>query len=164
MLLLTGNSDKFKDFEQVLDELGVEIVVKKLELLEIQSLQMEEVMLYKAKQAFEIMEKPCLVDDTCIVFNAYSGFPGVMTKYVLKTIGKKGIQKLLDGESKEAEMHCYMGYWDGRELKMVVGKSKGLMDMDKAVKNVKMPLNDWFVPKEKMLHRKNAIEKLKDIL
>jgi XTP/dITP diphosphohydrolase len=51
----------------------------------------------KAEYAFQIVERPLIVDDTAFSVSALQGFPGPFAAYVHATIGNAGILKLLDG-------------------------------------------------------------------
>lgn len=102
---ITSNPGKVKSLEQVLKSLGREdIIIKQvsLDIIEPQSDDVAEVSKYKARQGFEALRKPVLVEDGGMSIEALNGFPGVYTKYVMKTIGVDGILKLMNGEKKRS--------------------------------------------------------------
>ncbi len=70
------------------------------ELLEIQSLDQRAIALHKAQQAWDILKKPVLVDDTGIFFEKYKDFPGTMSKFIIETLGFNGIFKLIKAGDK----------------------------------------------------------------
>jgi len=69
-----------------------------LNIIEPQSDTVAEVSLSKAKQAFDILRAPVLVEDGGLSIEALNGFPGVYSKYINTTIGADGIIKLMVGE------------------------------------------------------------------
>ena len=51
-----------------------------------------------------------IVDDSGLFVDALKGFPGVWSAYAQKTIGNKGILKLMEGvEDRGAEFRCCIG-------------------------------------------------------
>ena len=96
---ITTNQGKIRSLQGALDGYDVEVRVQKLDLTEPQYDTVKEVSAFKARQAFERLREPVLVEDGGFVIEALNGFPGVYTKFALKTIGAAGILKLLAGES-----------------------------------------------------------------
>lgn len=113
---ITSNKGKFLALERALkaENAGeVEVVAQDLDLLEPQFDTVKEVSLYKAQRAFEMLQKPVLVEDGGFCIAALNEFPGVYTKYVIKTIGADGIIKLLEGvEDRRARFISYATYID----------------------------------------------------
>lgn len=95
---VTGNQGKFYDVEQFLlsQDLGISIKQQKQDLEEVQSSDMLAIALYKARQAWDQLQKPIMVDDSGIYFDKYHKFPGTLTKFLYKGIGLDGICKLIN--------------------------------------------------------------------
>jgi non-canonical purine NTP pyrophosphatase (RdgB/HAM1 family) len=98
-----------------------------LDLDEIQSLDLVKVAEHKAKEAYEKLQIPVLVDDVSLSFNALGGnLPGPYIKWFLGELKPEGLCKLLDNfDDREAEGKICMTYYDGQELKNFVGSVKG---------------------------------------
>lgn len=60
---------------------------EKIELDEIQSLNLDEVVTHKVKQAYEKAEKPVLVEDTSLIFLALGKLPGTFIRFFVQEIG-----------------------------------------------------------------------------
>lgn len=77
------------------------IVVKqiKLALIEPQADSVEEIVISKAQQAFEILKSPLVVEDSSFGIDELNGFPGPYIKYVLQTVGIDGLLRLTSGLS-----------------------------------------------------------------
>ena len=58
------------------------IIGKKLDIPEIQTLNQKEVAIDKARKAYEILKQPLIVDDSGFFVNKYNNFPGVLTKFI----------------------------------------------------------------------------------
>lgn len=67
-----------------------------IDVQEIQTLDQTAIALDKARQAWQHLKKPVLVDDTSVYFDAYPNFPGTMTRFVYQTLGLEGIFKLAE--------------------------------------------------------------------
>ncbi len=103
---ITSNKGKIKSLENSLkvNNLDVQICAQNLDIMEPQFDTVQEVSKYKALKAFEILKEPVLVEDGGFSVFGLKGFPGVYTKYVLKTLGADGILKLMHGiENRSAK-------------------------------------------------------------
>lgn len=108
--VITSNPGKVAEYQKSLDHLGIEMEHFKLPYDEIQTSDLEEVV---SKGMDEIVSKGVrnfIVDDSGLFVDALKGFPGVWSAYAQKTIGNKGILKLMDGvEDRGAEFRCCIG-------------------------------------------------------
>lgn len=97
---ITSNQGKATSLKTALNNFGCSAAVKcrNLNLTEPQFDTVKEVSAFKAHEAYKMLKVPVLVEDGGLVIEALKGFPGVYTKYVLKTIGARGILNLLSGE------------------------------------------------------------------
>ena len=85
--LMTSNENKYANLRDLLEESGIEFVVVKLKIDEIQSTDALEVGKKKALAMFEVYKKPLIVDDAALYLSAYPNFPGTMAKAMLESIG-----------------------------------------------------------------------------
>lgn len=115
LIFATTNPIKLTTLEYHLTRLGVEVSVvgKKLELIEEQAADALQVAESKARQAYNILGMPVVVEDSACHITALQGFPGVYQKYVVETIGPEGIIKLMDGvEDRSAYFTSSLVYVD----------------------------------------------------
>ena len=96
---ITPNMGKIKSLENTLKlyDIKVSVVSQNLDIMEPQFDSVQEVSRFKALKAFDVVKEPVLVEDGGFSVKALNGFPGVYTKYILKTLGADGILKLMDG-------------------------------------------------------------------
>ena len=96
---ITSNQRKIKSLENSLKANRLDVVVRaqNLDIMEPQFDTVQDVSRFKALKAFDILKEPVLVEDGGLSIEALNGFPGVYTKYILKTLGADGILKLMDG-------------------------------------------------------------------
>ena len=100
---VTGNWAKIDSARQILEPLGFFVDNIKMETIEIQADDVEDVAKYSAKWASDKLKCSVLKNDTGLFVEALNGFPGVYTHYVDDTLGEDGLLKLLDGvENRKA--------------------------------------------------------------
>ncbi len=120
---ITGNQGK-ADF--LAKFLGLEIPHVKLDLDEIQSLDLREISEHKVRQAYEKIRKPVLVEDVGFTLEALGKLPGPFIKWFLESLGDEGVCRLLDGyESRRAFGQVCYAYYDGKKVKFFEGRVNG---------------------------------------
>lgn len=107
---ITGNLGKVKQVEHYLNH---PLNHQKLDLPEIQSLDLEEIVRGKAEAAYAILGKPVLVEDTSLTFHALGRLPGPLIKWFLEELDNEGLARLLDGKDRRATAQVCFGYHDG---------------------------------------------------
>ena len=110
---ITGNQKKADYLEKYL---GFPIAHTKLDLDEIQSLDIREVVEHKVKQAYAILGSPVLVEDSGIEFCALGKLPGTFTKFFLEELSSETLCSLLDNKDRSAIARCVFAYFDGEKL------------------------------------------------
>ena len=86
----------------------------------------EEIALAKAMEAYKVLKKPCIVEDTSLCFNAYGGLPGPYVKWFLGKVGTKGLHQMLHGfEDKSAYAQCIVGYVEEGKPLLFIGRTEG---------------------------------------
>lgn len=123
LTFITGNAEKAAQLRFHLD---YPVTHQKLDLPEIQSLDLEEIATEKARAAYEEIEAPVLVEDTSLTFNALDKLPGPLIKWFLNTLGNDGLVKLLSGfEDKTARAEVCFALHDGSQTKIFKGEVGG---------------------------------------
>jgi non-canonical purine NTP pyrophosphatase (RdgB/HAM1 family) len=121
---ITGNENKAKYLSELL---GVDIGHRKLDLDEIQSVHPEEVVEHKVRQAYTTLQRPVLVEDTCMGLDELGGLPGPFIKFFIEQpTGAENICRMADGlASRRATATTTFGYYDGVEVKLFQNKVYG---------------------------------------
>ena len=99
IMFITGNTNKFKEVTSIFDNenLNYSLEQLKLEPIEIQADTIKDVALFKLNNIKEQSNYSFFVEDAgFFVDKPLKGFPGVYSSYVFKTIGNKGILRLID--------------------------------------------------------------------
>lgn len=145
----TGNNGKFEMVKEFIKSNAHSIDLKQLniELKEEQNINLEEIAISKAKQAWEALQQPVIVDDSGIYFNKYKDFPGFMTKYIYQCLGFEGLYKLYD-EGDNATFKTFIVYIYGSDkYKVFEGSINGkLIKPKKLPENSNLPYTKLFIP------------------
>ncbi len=144
LYFVSSNSHKYKEAKSILDSFGIRLGFFKLNLEEIQSNSLKEIAENKAKDAFSKCKKPIIIEDDGLFIDSLNGFPGPYSSYVFKTIGNKGILKLLSSK-RNAKFVSIITYCDKKTLKTFDAKLDGTIS--KSQKGKGWGYDPIFVPK-----------------
>jgi XTP/dITP diphosphohydrolase len=108
LYFVTSNIHKFKETERWLKELAPELTLQhiSIDLKEYQTLDVKEVAIGKAIQAWEQVGKPLLIDDGSLYFEKYPNFPGTFAKFVGVSIGIEGYWRLVHDNPRSYLLSC----------------------------------------------------------
>jgi inosine triphosphate pyrophosphatase len=125
-IFITGNQNKADYLARVL---GVQLDHHKLDLDEIQSADPRAVLEHKVRQAFASLNRPVLVEDTSLSFNALDGLPWPFVKFFVEA--ENGLElmcRMLDGfTDRSAYASALYGYYDGQQLRTFEGRLDGMI-------------------------------------
>lgn len=102
--------------------LWIEVLHEKIDLDEIQSLNLEEVVTHKVKQAYEKAQKPVLVEDTALEFCSLGKLPGTFIRFFVAELGHEWLCRLVDGRDRSAIGRTKYAYYDGVHLEVFTGE------------------------------------------
>ncbi len=122
--LITGNAGKA---EEVSRYLGMDIDHQSIDLEEIQSLNLEEIVKSKAMSAYAKIKAPVLVEDVALVFHSMGKLPGPFIKWFRKELTNEGLCRLLDGKDRKCTSTVCYGFCDGEDVKFFEGTMEGLV-------------------------------------
>ncbi|MGW2082148.1 non-canonical purine NTP pyrophosphatase [Streptomyces sp. NPDC001939] len=92
--MCTGNSGKFHTAQEHLAPWGIEVEQVALDLDEIQGTSVAEIAQHKARQAYDILQRPLFVEDSGFGIDEFNGWPGPMVKHALDAFGVHGMTHL----------------------------------------------------------------------
>ncbi len=119
---ITGNQNKA---DYLAKFLGFPVEHQKLDLDELQSLDLKEIVEHKVKQAYEQIKKPVIVEDVSLEFSAFGRLPGTFIRFFVDEMPFETICSLLDGKDRKAIARCLFGYYDGENLELFEGSLNG---------------------------------------
>ncbi|MCD1296354.1 non-canonical purine NTP pyrophosphatase, RdgB/HAM1 family [Methanocella sp. CWC-04] len=110
LYFVTTNAGKFREAEHLFKE-NFDVEQVNMPYPELQDNDLGKIAAYGAKYCAEELKKPVMVEDSGLFIDALNGFPGPYSSYVQKTVGNKGILKLMEGvENRKAQYRSYLGY------------------------------------------------------
>jgi XTP/dITP diphosphohydrolase len=175
LYFVTNNENKIREAEEILQ---IPVKIFRSELNEIQSMDLKEIVSDKVKNAYKLIKKPVIVDDVGVYIRAWNGFPGPFIKFLQKSGDNPLILKMMkEEENREALVQAAIGYFDGKDLKLFIGEDKGKISQE-IRGDVGWGFDFIFIPsgydktyaelgpevKNKISHRRRALEKLKEFL
>jgi len=121
---ITGNVAKAEILSKLLKR---DVNHKKLDFEEIQSLDLEKIVTRKAKDTYEILKSPVLVEDASLKFNVLGNLPGPLIKWFYEELGNKGLCRLLNHYKKDRSAVAEIAFclYDGKESKIFRSKVEG---------------------------------------
>ena len=122
LTFITGNQSKA---DYLAKYLGFRVDHQKVELDEIQSLDLRVVVEHKVKQAFAITGTPVIVEDVSLEFTALGRLPGTFIRFYVEEVPFETICRTLDGLDRGAVARCVFGYYDGDRMEFFEGHLSG---------------------------------------
>lgn len=173
ILFATSNIYKINEATRIFEPIGINISAIDLNLIEPQSTDPHTISKFKAKNAYNEVKKPIIVDDAGLFVERLNGFPGTLTAPIAKMIGNEQLAKLLkDGD--KARFQTVITYIDNDSEITVEGTIEGKISL-RRVDRIGL-LSDIFIPlgyhdsltalseKGVLSHRKIALEKLSKLI
>lgn len=125
ILLITGNQHKLAEWQRSMPD-GVVLNSIDLDLPELQSDDPLEIVIDKAKRAYEAIGQPVIVEDVSAGLVELKGLPGPFIKFFMKKLGQDALYQLANRkDGAAAVVSCAAVYYDGKECVAVSGDVKG---------------------------------------
>ena len=111
LAFVTSNEGKLREAEAVL---GSRLAHCALDIDELQSLDLEQVVRHKATEALRRLGRPVVVEDTALELAGLGGFPGPLVRWLLASVGPAGICRLAEAfGDRAATARCIALATDG---------------------------------------------------
>ncbi|HXG19767.1 MAG TPA: non-canonical purine NTP pyrophosphatase [Methylomirabilota bacterium] len=125
LTFITSSANKLAEVERIL---GCSLAREAIALEEIQAIELAPVVRHKARQAYALLGRPVLVEDTGLAFTAWNGLPGALIKWFLVSLGVAGLCQLLQAaRNREATATTVFAYSDGKEPRLFSGVIHGVV-------------------------------------
>jgi non-canonical purine NTP pyrophosphatase (RdgB/HAM1 family) len=173
---VTGNPNKVREAGEIL---GLSLEPVQLDgLFEVQSPDLDVVVCHKARQAYESLQCPVMVEDSGLLFHAWNGLPGALVKWFEETVGCEGMLKMASGfDDRGVTAICFFAVYDGKDMKIARGEVNGIL-ADSIRGENGFGWDVIFIPeghdqtyaemssgeKNAISHRRRALDELKQVL
>lgn len=122
--IVTGNPGKVRELEAM--AIGkLDFQMRDLDIPEIQSLDLREIVEEKLKHAYKIVKAPVIVDDVSAELECLNGLPGPFIKFFNKKLGAGALLKLAKNEGEKVTIRCMAAYYDGDLMIISEGELHG---------------------------------------
>lgn len=176
LFFVSNNIHKYSEMKSILKDRIIDIDLKfyKQNIIEIQGEKIEKIAIEKSISAYNIVNKPIIIEDDGLFIKSLNGFPGQYSSYVFKSIGNTGIIKLLKGSrNRSAFFKSVFVYNNGVITKIFTGQIDGTIS--KTITTGGWGYDPIFVPRKKNItfgklneknqknevsHRRIALDKL----
>jgi XTP/dITP diphosphohydrolase len=176
LFFVSNNIHKYSEMKSILKDRIIDIDLKfyKQNIIEIQGEKIEKIAIEKSISAYNIVNKPIIIEDDGLFIKSLNGFPGQYSSYIFKSIGNTGIIKLLKGsKNRSAFFKSVFVYNNGIIIKIFTGQIDGRIS--KTITTGGWGYDPIFVPRKKNItfgklneknqknevsHRRIALDKL----
>jgi XTP/dITP diphosphohydrolase len=133
----TGNIHKFHEARSILTGLDIAVGMLRMKDMEIQSDSLVEIAQTSAQDVFKRSGLPVIVEDAGLFIDALKGFPGPYAAYAYKTVGNKGLLKLMQNvDDRKARFRSAIAYCDSEKAPVVFeGEAEGEITVAERVGN-----------------------------
>jgi non-canonical purine NTP pyrophosphatase (RdgB/HAM1 family) len=113
--LVTGNGNKLKELQSIAPA-GLQLKSQDIDLPEIQSLDLHEIVEDKVKKAYAVVQGPVIVEDVSTGLDDFDGLPGPFYKFFSLKRGNEVLLELAKISSNKVTVRCLAAYYDGENL------------------------------------------------
>jgi XTP/dITP diphosphohydrolase len=174
---VTSNKGKLLEAKEKLSAVAIEVVQRDIGYPEPQVDTLEEVARFGVDDVQKRLNQPFFLEDAGLFIDSLSGFPGVYSSYVFRTIGCEGVLKLLENiDERKAVFKSVIAYKEPEADPMIfVGECRGRI-FTKELGGNGFGFDPIFIPdgqtktfaqmdikgKNRFSHRSKSLEKLID--
>jgi len=174
---VTSNKGKLIEAKEKLSAINIEVVQRNIGYPEVQVDTLEEVAHFGVEDVQKRFYQPFILEDAGLFIDVLNGFSGVYSSYVFRTIGCKGILKLLENiDKRKAVFRSVIAYKEPKKDPMFfVGECRGRI-FTKELGKHGFGFDPIFIPdgetktfaqmevreKNRLSHRARSLEKLMD--
>lgn len=112
IVMVTGNIGKWKIASDIFEKSNVNLLQEKIDTPEIQSSEVEEVSLFSAKFASEILGKAVIKSDVGYYIEELGGFPGPFVKFINEMLKPEDLLKMMEGKKRKVILKECLTYYE----------------------------------------------------
>ena len=124
-VLVSGNRGKIAEARRLA---GPDLEAVELDLPEIQSLDLLEVLAAKGEEAWRLLGRPLVVEEAGLELSALNGFPGPLVRWMLEAVGAEGLARTAAAlGDPRATARCALLYRDAERTLVAEGITEGTL-------------------------------------
>jgi len=123
---VTSNKGKVVSAQKYFEGTDIELEIYDHDLIEPRTDNITEIAESKVRQAYEIVKRPCIAQDSGFFIEELNGFPRAFVNFALDTIGIEGILKLMkDVDNRSCKFKECLAYYDGEKIEYFYAEQPG---------------------------------------
>jgi len=122
--LVTGNPNKLRELTAIAPA-GFAFTNQKVELEEIQSLDLRAIVEDKVRRAYDRLKTPVIVEDVSAELASLHGLPGPFIKFFEERLGRGALYTLSKTQNDRLTIRCIAAYYDGQKILYGEGAIEG---------------------------------------
>lgn len=147
LYMVTRNSQKFKELQEILATDGFDLEMMEIDIPEQQTDNAEELIKDKVLHAFKKVQRPVLVEHTALVIEAFCNLPGLQTRSFYQAMGHCRIADYCRTQNNfKTKAITWLGYCDGRSIIIADGSVEGEIASDVGADELGFDWDKVFVP------------------
>lgn len=131
VVFVTGNKGKYFSVKKRCEDKGIELVWENIDLDELQINDITQISRDKARQAFQILNKPCFVIDSGFYIDNYPNNPGYPGAFVKRSGIANNPDMVLEVMREEANRSCKfvdaLTFYDGEDFYTFYDVDEGIL-------------------------------------
>jgi len=152
IIYVTGNPGKKASVKKIFEKRGLDITIVKYDFHESDVNDIEAISREKAKEAYDMLGKPCFVADSGFYIDDYPDNPGYPGAFVKRSGVSSDIEGLLEKMKNKKNRSCKfidcLTFYDGNDYYNFYGESRGTIAYDIRGNGTNSPTiksNLWYV-------------------
>ncbi len=122
LIFVTSNDGKAREAAAVL---GTTIKRVKLNLDELQSVDLRAIVEHKVRGAYAQLKQPVIAEDVSFAIKQLNGLPGPLIKWFEEGIGSQGVADMLSKPDRSVRWIVAYGFFDGKTFFYAEGVTDG---------------------------------------
>ena len=145
--LKMAEAEHYMAWRKISEREHLELCCIAQDVQEILHSDIEKVVRHKAVDAYAQIGYPCVVEHGGLFMDALPGLPGGVGRIVWEAVQDRMCGFLRPDDSRGATARSYLGYCDGRRVRVYMGETRGSVT-DRARGDYKFAWDQIFVPGE----------------
>ncbi|WP_263705365.1 non-canonical purine NTP pyrophosphatase [Shouchella tritolerans] len=122
---VSGNPYKLKEAQQILSEIGIEVIAVDTNINEIQTDDQKKIVHDKVIRAFKLVGRPLFIEHTGLYVDHFEGLPGGLTQVFWdKLKADKFCEIFGNNTNVKASAKTTIGFIDGKRIRVFEGEIK----------------------------------------
>ena len=147
IVFVTSNKGKVATAKQYFENMNIEFETYNYDLIEPRTDDIQEIAKSKVLQAYEVVKRPCIAQDSGFFIEELNGFPRAFVNFALDTLGIEGILRTMQGvKNRKCAFKECLAYYDGNKIEYFFCEHNGKLSTSiKGMENEEKWSDLWYI-------------------